>query len=125
MDTFYFELESQEQFDNLINSSKICVIDFYASWCGPCKSLSNLLSSAVKKDNILSLKHKNNLSKYDNMNDGIVFIKVNVDKFSKLVDIFNVSSIPYVVFYKYGKLQEKIINGADYIEIINIINELL
>src|SRR3990167_6796230 len=77
------EIHSTSQFHNELASSGVpVVVDFYATWCGPCKKVSPLLDhSAVR----LAGKVK--------------FLKVNVDKLSDLSSSYNVKSMPTVVLF--------------------------
>ncbi len=58
-----------------------CVIDFYADWCGPCKRVAPIMDEMAKK-------YKGKVKIY----------KINVDKERKLASIFQVRSIPAVLF---------------------------
>lgn len=60
---------------------KPALIDFYASWCGPCKALSPVLEEIAKE--------------YDGKVD---VYKVNVDEERELASLFNVRSVPTLVF---------------------------
>ncbi len=61
--------------------SEPCVIDFYADWCGPCKRVAPIMDEMAKK-------YKGKVKIY----------KINVDKERKLASIFQVRSIPAVLF---------------------------
>jgi thioredoxin 1 len=70
------------------------VIDFFATWCGPCKRIApayERLAEALSS---------------------IVFLKVDVDESPELVNAFDVSSMPTFVFLKDGK-EVKRVEGAD------------
>ncbi len=58
-----------------------CVIDFYADWCGPCKRVAPIMDEMAKK-------YKGKVKIY----------KINVDKERKLASVFQVRSIPAVLF---------------------------
>ena len=64
-----------------IKGSRPAIIDFYADWCGPCRSLSPKLEAAAKK-------YAGKVDVY----------KVNVDNEAELSQIFGVRSIPMVLF---------------------------
>ena len=74
--------------------SGLVVIDFFATWCGPCQRLGQLLPNIAKD------------------NTDVTFIKVDVDKNNAAASQFGVKSIPHVVFYKEQKVVDQII-GAD------------
>ncbi len=76
-------IESKEQFAQEIQSGKV-IVDFYASWCGPCRMLSPLLEKLEEESDVK-------------------VIKVNVDEQIEIASEFLVSSIPFLVFFKDGK----------------------
>jgi len=74
------------KFQNLINSEKPVVVDFYADWCGPCKEMPPILKE-VKND----------------LRDNVRIIKVNVDKNPFIATRFQIRSIPTVMIFQKGK----------------------
>lgn len=60
---------------------KPAIIDFYADWCGPCRSLGPKLSAEVKK-------HQGK----------VILYKINVDENKELAALFGIQSIPTVLF---------------------------
>ena len=74
---------TEKNFESEVEKSdKLCVIDLYADWCGPCRMLSPVLEE---------LK-----GEYSD----VKFCKVNVDNEPALAQIFKVESIPLVAFVK-------------------------
>ncbi|QIV94530.1 thioredoxin [Allofrancisella frigidaquae] len=81
-------------FDKIINStSKPILVDFYADWCGPCKTLAPILDQ-------LSKDYKNAL-----------VAKVNVDDNQDLAAKFGIRSIPTLIIFKNAK-QVETLNGV-------------
>ncbi len=77
------EVSSIEQFQYELSSSEVpIVVDFYATWCGPCKRISPVLEASA---NQLSGKVK--------------FLKVNVDQFLDLSTNYNIRAMPTVLFF--------------------------
>ncbi|TDE02112.1 thioredoxin [Flavobacterium hiemivividum] len=73
-------------FDNLINSEKPVLIDFHATWCGPCKVLGPILKE-VK----------------DNLGDRISIIKIDIDKNQPLASKYQVRGVPTMILFQNGK----------------------
>ena len=73
--------------NEIINSQENVLIDFYAEWCGPCKTLGPILKS-VK----------------DDLGDKIRIVKIDVDKHKSLAAKMGVRGVPSIFFYKNGKL---------------------
>lgn len=75
-----------EQFEDTIENNEIVIFDFWAEWCGPCKQFAPIFESVSEK--------------YPE----IVFAKVNVEEQQELAGMFQVRSIPTIVF-----MREKIV----------------
>ena len=79
---------SLDNFDNEISSSNIPVlVDFWAEWCGPCKSLGPILEE-ISKD----------------LKDKLQVVKVNLDENQDLAMKYSIRSIPTLLLFKEGKL---------------------
>ena len=83
-----------------------CIIDFYGDWCSPCNKLSE------------------NLHKIIDEVKNVVIIKVNVNDLDDIASRYLVTVIPHIIFYTKGKLDEKYINTSDYLDIINLANNI-
>lgn len=73
-------------FNEIINSNKYVVVDFFANWCGPCKMLSPVIEELSNE-----------------MND-IIFLKVNVDDNNEVAGQYQIMSIPAILIFKEGKV---------------------
>ena len=99
---------TDENTKELIESGQPLVIDFWATWCGPCMRLAPIIE-----------KHTN---KYE----GKVLIgKYNVDEESDMSTEFGIRSIPTLLFFKDGELKGQLIGGSSKSEVEAKINELL
>lgn len=77
-----------EKFNELINGDKPVLVDFYATWCGPCKIMNPILED-LKKD----------------MGDEIRIIKIDIDAadYENLVKEYRIQSVPTLILFKEGK----------------------
>jgi thioredoxin 1 len=84
------------------------VIDFYADWCGPCKSLLPILDSISEKS------------------EDVTFLKINVDKNIDIAkdERFKVKSIPQMFFIKGGEVRKSILGLKSEQEIRSTIDSL-
>tara|TARA_Y100001958_G_C21017026_1_gene394983 strand:+ start:322 stop:651 length:330 start_codon:yes stop_codon:yes gene_type:complete len=79
---------SLDNFDKEISSSNIPVlVDFWAEWCGPCKSLGPILEE-ISKD----------------LKDKLQVVKVNLDENQDLAMKYSIRSIPTLLLFKKGEL---------------------
>jgi len=73
-------------FENIIKSEKPVLIDFFATWCGPCKMLAPILKE-VK----------------DSMGERITILKIDVDKNQELSSKYQVRGVPTMILFQNGK----------------------
>ncbi len=98
---------NQDNFETeVLNSSTAVVVDFYATWCGPCRMLSPILEE-------LSNEMKN-----------IKFASVNVDESSSLAEKYGIFSIPCIIIFKDGKEFKRNIGFVPKEEIQNFLGEI-
>ena len=77
---------TDEEFDEIIGAKDVCVVDFSASWCGPCRMMAPVLED-------VSEKYK---GKY-------FFYQIDIDSAEELANKFNVSAVPTMIVFKKGK----------------------
>ena len=93
---------NEENFENeVLNSDKTTIVDFYADWCGPCKMMSPVIDK-IAEENAETIKVG----------------KVNVDDNQGLAMKYNVMSIPTILIFKNGNIAKTFIGvtGKDEIE---------
>ena len=74
-------------FDSLIKGTQLVLVDFYATWCGPCKAMVPIL------EQVASL-----------VNDKAKIIKIDVDKNPAAASAYRVQGVPTLVLFKEGKI---------------------
>lgn len=95
-----------KNFDEFIKDG-VAVVDFWATWCGPCRMLAPVLDEVAEK-----------LS-------GAKFGKVDVDNAPELAREYNIMSIPNVCIFKNGELADRIIGLCDAEELVTTIKKYL
>lgn len=97
---------SDDDFEKEVFSKKgICLVDFYATWCGPCMMESKVLEEIGQS------------------RAGYEILKVDVDKNSRVASELEIDTIPTICIYKDGKLVEKRIGFMDKEQILNLIEK--
>ena len=80
-----------EEYAEIMNSSSPVVIDFHATWCGPCKVLSPILEEL--NDEI----------------EGVEFVKLDVDQHPQIAGQNQVMGVPTVVILKDGEVKDRFV----------------
>ena len=89
----------------VLESKGICIVDFYANWCGPCMMLSPILEEVA------------------NSRAGYNVLKIDVDENQKLAVDMEIDTIPTICIYKNGKLMERQIGYKDKKQIMELIEK--
>ena len=84
------EILSKEEFNQALKNNKLVLVDFYATWCGPCKMQSPILHEFKEE-----------------VGDKVKVCKVDVDQNEKIAYDLRIASIPTIYLYKNGELKEK------------------
>jgi thioredoxin 1 len=85
-----------ETFQQIINGDKPVLVDFFATWCGPCKAMSPVIESIGKE-----------------LQGQIRVLKIDVDKNQALASQLHIQAVPTFVIYKKGQIVWKKSGGAD------------
>ena len=100
---------NNENFNNEIkNTEKLVLVDFFATWCGPCQMLSPIISEIAEE--------------YE---EKVKVCKVNTDENGELAMQFGISGIPTLLFFKDGNLLKTTVGFHSKEEIEEILNELI
>ena len=85
---------TKENFASLKNGNLPLVVDFWATWCGPCRMVAPIIEELAKK--------------YDGK---IVVGKCDVEESEELAAEFGVRNIPTILFFKNGEVVDKLIGA--------------
>ncbi|MDP4118718.1 MAG: thioredoxin [Bacillota bacterium] len=95
---------TKENFENeVINSEKPVLIDFWASWCGPCRMVSPIIDEIAEE------------------NHDIKVGKINVDEQGELAQAFKVMSIPTLIVIKDGKIVNQSVGAKPKNQILEMV----
>ncbi len=87
------QLIKESEFDAQVTQSKLpVVVDFYAPWCGPCRTLSPMLDKLAEP-----------------MAGKMRFVKINLDDAAHLAQRFHIEAVPTLMFFQDGKLVDKMV----------------
>lgn len=90
--------------EEVLNSNKPVIIDFYADWCGPCKMMSPIIDNIAEE------------------NSDIKVGKVNVDEAQDIAIKYNIMSIPTIIIFKEGKEYKKFVGVTSKENILSSLN---
>ena len=88
------KVATNTNFQELLQDSKLVIVDFWATWCGPCRMLSPILDEVEAE-----------------MPDQISVVKVNVDDAGEIAGQFRIMSIPTLLFVKDGQIVDKTVGA--------------
>ena len=93
-----------EQLEQLVNSEKLVVVDYTASWCGPCKVVAPLIDRLATE-----------------YSDRATVVKVDIDQNPESSKKYGIKSIPAVMVFKDGKMVENLFGSKPYETYSNIL----
>lgn len=75
-----------ENFDKLIQTSQLILVEFYTEWCGPCKMMKPRLLDVAER-----------------IGDQVTIVNLDIDKEKELAERFRIQSVPTFIIFKNGK----------------------
>ena len=76
-----------ETFNDVISSDRLVLVDFFATWCGPCKAMHPVLENLKQQ-----------------LGDRLCIIKVDVDQYQQTAVQYNVQAVPTLALFRSGQL---------------------
>ena len=99
------KIATNTSFDELLHSEKLVIVDFWATWCGPCRMLSPLLDEVEAE-----------------IEDKVEVVKVNVDDADEIAMRFRIMSIPTLLFFKNGEMVDRSVGAMPKSALVDKIN---
>src|SRR5690606_24806796 len=94
-----------KSFKDLIGGNQPVLVDFFATWCGPCKAMQPILEDAAKQ-----------------LGDKVKIIKVDVDKNPSAANKYQVKGVPTLILFRNGKIlwrQSGVVQTSQLLQVIN------
>ncbi len=92
-------------FNDLVNGRKKVLVDFHATWCGPCKMMTPILKEAKAE-----------------LGDNVRIVKIDVDKNQGLAQKYQVRGVPTLMLFQKGKVlwrQSGVVSASQIQEVVN------
>lgn len=97
---------TQSNFESQVLKSNVPVLlDFFATWCGPCRALAPVIDEMAGEVN------------------SVVFAKLDVDKAPGVASEYKIMSVPTLCLFKDGKLADKVVGNHSKEELLEFINK--
>lgn len=95
---------NESNFDEVIGSSTPVLVDFYAPWCGSCRTLAPVIEQLGAESGELSVA------------------KVNIDEAAELAHRFDIASVPTLALFRDGELCHRRVGAVSRNELISFLN---
>jgi thioredoxin 1 len=100
---------TDSNFDEIVTNGELpVVVDFWATWCGPCRMISPIIDKMAEQ-----------------YAGRVNVVKCNVDESTDIPMKFGIRNIPTLLFFKGGELAGKLVGAVPQAEIVKKIEELL
>ncbi|MDP8227799.1 MAG: thioredoxin [Candidatus Celaenobacter polaris] len=100
---------TEENFDKIVNSGKIVLVDFWAEWCMPCKMIVPIFEELANEMDA----------------EKVTFTKCDVDSERNIAINYSITSIPSILFFKDGKVMDQVVGAVPKRMLVDRINELI
>jgi thioredoxin 1 len=101
-DTQMAQILNSDNFTKEIEKNEVTVVDFFATWCGPCKMLAPVFEELGNE-----MKEKAN------------FFKVDIDKSLEIAQQYGINTVPTMLIFKNGKVVDKLVGFVPKVNIKN------
>lgn len=90
------QITTKEEWDTLLKEDKLVVVDFFATWCGPCKKIAPTIEG-----------YSNDPEYAD-----VIFAKIDVDELAEVAEECGISAMPTFHLYKGGKKVAEVVGAS-------------
>lgn len=97
-----------ETFNSVINSGQLVLVDFFATWCGPCKAMHPILEQLKAQ-----------------LDDRLRIIKVDIDKHGDPAVEYGVQAVPTLILFRSGKVLWRQSGALPLNQLLSIVNQYL
>lgn len=94
-----------EKLNEIINGSQLTLVDFFATWCGPCKMMHPVLEQLKEE-----------------MGDRLRIIKIDIDKNEALMEQYRIQSVPTLMLFNKGEQLWRQSGAMSLADLKNVIN---
>ena len=99
--------ENKETFADIIKGDTLVLVDFFATWCGPCKTMVPILKDFSTQ-----------------MGDRVRVIKIDVDKAPSTAETYKIQGVPTLILFKGGEILWRQSGVVQKNQLVKLINEL-
>lgn len=98
-------MKRMEKLNEIINGSQLTLVDFFATWCGPCKMMHPVLEQLKEE-----------------MGDSLRIIKIDIDKNEALMEQYRIQSVPTLMLFRNGDALWRQSGAMSLSDLKNVIN---
>lgn len=98
-------MKRMEKLNEIINGSQLTLVDFFATWCGPCKMMHPVLEQLKEE-----------------MGDSLRIIKIDIDKNEALMEQYRIQSVPTLMLFCKGEQLWRQSGAMSLADLKNVIN---
>lgn len=100
------ELVDLASFEESIGDNKLTMVDFYATWCGPCMQMDPFVKE-------IKMEKK----------DLVNVVQVDTDKFTEIAEKYQIDALPTLIFFKNGKIVHREVGGRSKEDLLKLIDQ--